>query len=209
MLTTMRRHGIRLALFAILATALTAIVHQLTTRTIARQAALQQQRLFDQVIAPGDYDNDLQRSCLLLRDPRLGDGAPHRLYLAQRQGQPIAALVEATAPDGYAGAIRLLVGADFSGKVVGVRVQEEHETRGLGETIEISISDWIDSFRNKVVHGEQDGAFRVKKDGGEFDQFTGATITPRAVVNAVRRTTLAIHDIRPHLASLPRCGESE
>lgn len=71
MLTTMRRHGIRLALFAILATALTAIVHQLTTRTIAHQAALQQQRLFDQVIAPDGYDNDLQRSCLLLRDPRL------------------------------------------------------------------------------------------------------------------------------------------
>lgn len=130
MLTTMRRHGIRLALFAILATALTAIVHQLTTRTIARQAALQQQRLFDQVIAPGDYDNDLQRSCLLLRDPRLGDGAPHRLYLAQRQGQPIAALVEATAPDGYAGAIRLLVGADFSGKVLGCGCKSSTKPRG-------------------------------------------------------------------------------
>ncbi|WP_416041834.1 electron transport complex subunit RsxG [Edwardsiella ictaluri] len=209
MLTTMRRHGIRLALFAILATALTAIVHQLTTRTIAHQAALQQQRLFDQVIAPDGYDNDLQRSCLLLRDPRLGDSSEHRLYLAQRQGQPIAALVETTAPDGYAGAIRLLVGADFSGKVLGVRVQEQHETPGLGDKIEIRISDWIDSFRNKVVHGAQDPAFRVKKDGGEFDQFTGATITPRAVVNAVRRTTLAIRDIRPHLASLPRCGESK
>ncbi|SPW34781.1 electron transport complex protein RnfG [Edwardsiella tarda] len=98
MLTTMRRHGIRLALFAVLATALTAVVHQLTSRTIAQQAARQQQQLFDQVIAPADYDNDLQGSCRLIRDARLGDDQPHRLYLAQRQGQPVAALVEATAP---------------------------------------------------------------------------------------------------------------
>ncbi|MGY0155881.1 electron transport complex subunit RsxG [Edwardsiella tarda] len=209
MLTTMRRHGIRLALFAVLATALTAVVHQLTSRTIAQQAARQQQQLFDQVIAPGDYDNDLQGSCRLIRDARLGDDQPHRLYLAQRQGQPVAALVEATAPDGYAGAIRLLVGTDFAGKVLGVRVIEQHETPGLGDKIERRVSDWIDSFRNKVVHGAADPMFRVKKDGGEFDQFTGATITPRAVVNAVRRSTLVIQDSRPQLASLPACGERE
>lgn len=209
MLITMRRHGIRLALFAILASALTAIVHQLTTRTIAHQAMQQQQQLFDQVIDPNSYDNDLQRSCLLVRDPRLGDNAPHRLYLAQRQGQPVAALVESSAPDGYAGTIRLLIGADFSANVLGVRVQEQHETPGLGDKIEIRISDWIDQFRNKVVRGADDPTFRVKKDGGEFDQFTGATITPRAVVNAVRRTTLVIHDIRPQLDSLPRCGDHQ
>lgn len=207
MLSTMRRHGATLAVFAALATGLTAVVNQLTHRTIAEQAALQQQRLFDQVISPTLYDNPLREACYLISDPRLGTAAPHRLYLASKAGEPVAALLESTAPDGYSGAIQLLVAADFHGKVLGVRVLEHHETPGLGDKIDIRISGWIDSLRDRVVEDENDPRWRVKKDGGEFDQFTGATITPRAVVNEVRRTAAFLRQQdAQQLTTLPHCG---
>ncbi|HIE5254938.1 TPA: electron transport complex subunit RsxG, partial [Serratia marcescens] len=137
------------------------------------------------------------------------DGAPHRLYLARKNGQPTAAALETTAPDGYSGAIKLLVGADFNGTVLGTRVIEHHETPGLGDKIELRISDWISFFSGKKIEGPDDKRWAVKKDGGMFDQFTGATITPRAVVNAVRRTALYMETLPPKLESLPACGASE
>lgn len=207
MLETMRRHGITLAIFAAITTGLTAIVNSLTKSTIAEQAALQHKSLLDQVIPPALYDNDIQNECYLVNADALGNNLPHRLYLARKNGQPVAAALESTAPDGYSGAIQLLVGADFSGKVLGVRVTEHHETPGLGDKIETRISDWINIFSGKTITSNHDRHWAVKKDGGEFDQFTGATITPRAVVNSVKRTALYLQTIPEHLSSLESCGE--
>ncbi|MBS9432130.1 electron transport complex subunit RsxG [Photorhabdus hainanensis] len=207
MLETMRRHGITLAIFAAITTGLTAIVNSLTKSTIAEQAALQHKSLLDQVIPPALYDNDIQNECYLVNADALGNNLPHRLYLARKNGQPVAAALESTAPDGYSGAIQLLVGADFSGKVLGVRVTEHHETPGLGDKIETRISDWINVFSGKIITSNHDRRWAVKKDGGEFDQFTGATITPRAVVNSVKRTALYLQTIPEHLSSLESCGE--
>ncbi|QXF33820.1 electron transport complex subunit RsxG [Photorhabdus luminescens] len=207
MLETMRRHGITLAIFAAITTGLTAIVNSLTKSTIAEQAALQHKSLLDQVIPPALYDNDIQNECYLVNADALGNNLPHRLYLARKNGQPVAAALESTAPDGYSGAIQLLVGADFSGKVLGVRVTEHHETPGLGDKIETRISDWINVFSGKTITSNHDRHWAVKKDGGKFDQFTGATITPRAVVNSVKRTALYLQTIPEHLSSLESCGE--
>ncbi|CAI2101240.1 electron transport complex subunit RsxG [Serratia ficaria] len=209
MLKSMRKHGTTLAVFAALTTGLTAVVNGLTQKTIAHQATLQQKALFDQVVPPEYYDNDMQVECFLVSDPALGNGAPHRLYLARKSGQPSAAALETTAPDGYSGAIQLLVGADFSGTVLGTRVIEHHETPGLGDKIELRISNWIAFFSGQKIEGPDDKRWAVKKDGGMFDQFTGATITPRAVVNAVRRTALYMETLPPKLESLPACGASE
>ncbi|MER2369833.1 MULTISPECIES: electron transport complex subunit RsxG [Photorhabdus] len=207
MLETMRRHGITLAIFAALTTGLTAVVNSLTKSTIAEQAALQHKSLLDQVIPPALYDNDIQNECYLVNADALGNNLPHRLYLARKNGHPVAAALESTAPDGYSGAIQLLVGADFSGKVLGVRVTEHHETPGLGDKIETRISNWINVFSGKTITSNHDQHWAVKKDGGEFDQFTGATITPRAVVNSVKRTALYLQTIPEHLSSLESCGE--
>lgn len=163
MLSTMRRHGTTLALFAVLATGLTAVVNELTKDTIAHQAELQQKQLFDQVLPAEMYNNELQHECYVVTDKRLGSTAPHHLYLARKDGVPVAAAVETTAPDGYSGAIQLLVAADFSGKVLGVRVLEHHETPGLGDKIDARISDWINRFRNQVVKGDNDPRWFVKK----------------------------------------------
>ncbi len=209
MLNTMKRHGITLALFAAGATGLTAVVSSLTETTIAHQAALQQKVLFDQVVPAEIYDNDMQAECYVVTDAALGNDAPHRVYLARKAGQPVAAAIETTAPDGYSGAIQLLVGADFHGNVLGSRVIEHHETPGLGDKIDIRISDWIAHFSGQHVAGEQDTRWAVKKDGGAFDQFTGATITPRAVVRAVKNTALYLETLPAKLDNLPVCGESQ
>jgi len=202
----MRKHGVTLALFAAGSTGLTAAIDQLTKTTIAEQAAIQQKALFDQVIPGDSYNNALQRSCFVVSDPALGKG-PHRVWIAKKDDQPVAAIVESTAPDGYSGAIQLLVGVDFSGTVLGVRVTEHHETPGLGDKIELRVTDWITHFTGKKIDGANDSHFAVKKDGGDFDQFTGATITPRAVVNAVKRTGLYATTLPEQLSRLPVCGE--
>ena len=208
MLETIRKNAVTLALFAVFTTGLTAVVNYVTKPTIAHQTALNQKNLLDQVVPVDLYDNQIQHECYLVTDPALGTTTPHHLYLARKGDTAVAAALETTAPDGYSGAIQMLVGADFHGKVLGVRVIEHHETPGLGDKIELRISDWINSFNGKVVHGADDKAFAVKKDGGEFDQFTGATITPRAVVNATKRAALLIETLSGKVSSLPECGDA-
>ena len=102
----------------------------MTKTTIAEQASLQQKALFDQVLPAERYNNALAQSCYLVTAPELGKGE-HRVYIAKQDDKPVAAVLEATAPDGYSGAIQLLVGADFNGTVLGTRVTEHHETPGL------------------------------------------------------------------------------
>ena len=206
MLKTIRKHGITLALFAAGSTGLTAAINQLTKSTIDEQATLQQKALFDQVLPTDRYNNNLRDSCYLVTAPALGKGM-HRVYIARHDERPVAAILEATAPDGYSGAIQLLVGVDFNGTVLGTRVTEHHETPGLGDKIELRLSDWITHFSGKTISAENDPHWAVKKDGGDFDQFTGATITPRAVVNAVKRAGLYAQTLPAQLPQLPACGE--
>ncbi|MDX6914865.1 electron transport complex subunit RsxG [Pectobacterium carotovorum] len=209
MITTMRRHATTLALFAAFTTAVTAVVNMLTEPTISHQAMLQQKMLLDQVVPAELYNSDIQKECYVVTNPALGSSAPHRVFIARQDGEPVAAALESTAPDGYSGAIRLLVGADFHGKVLGVRVTEHHETPGLGDKIEVRISDWITRFSGQTVQGEQDARWAVKKEGGMFDQFTGATITPRAVINSVKRSALYLQTLPSQINTLSACGENQ
>lgn len=206
MLTTIRKHGITLALFAAGATGTTAIINEMTKSTIDSQSARQQMALFDQVVPQESYNNDLLKSCYVVTAPALGKGS-HKLYIARKDDAPVAVVMEATAPDGYSGAIQLLVGADFKGTVLGTRVTGHKETPGLGDKIELRHGDWITRFAGKIIHGADDSHWAVKKDGGDFDQFTGATITPRAVVNAVKRAGLFAETLPPQLNELSPCEE--
>ncbi|MEC5318805.1 electron transport complex subunit RsxG [Brenneria populi subsp. brevivirga] len=209
MLTTMRRHATTLALFAAGTTALTAVVNRLTEPTIAHQTALEQKKLLDQVIPAEIYDNALQQECYTVTNTALGSASAHRVFIARKAGVPVAAAVESTAPDGYSGAIDILIGADFNGNVLGARVTEHHETPGLGDKIDVRISDWITHFSGQRVQNAADARWAVKKEGGAFDQFTGATITPRAVINSIKRSALYLETLPAQLSSLPACGESQ
>ena len=118
----------------------------------------------------------------------LGTAKPVTVYRARKDGKPVAAILTPVAPDGYNGEIRLLVAIRTDGRLLGVRVVSDRETPGLGDNIHLSRTDWIKSFDNKSLDDPGGLGWRVEKDGGIFDQFTGATITPRAVVKAVHNT---------------------
>ena len=131
----------------------------------------------------------------------LGLSEGDEMHIALRAGQPIAAIVPSISNSGYGGAIQLLVGIDFTGRIIAVRVISHRETVGLGDKIEIAKSDWIEVFSKRSLSDPAAKYWAVKADGGIYDQFTGATITPRAVVNQVAATLQFFADERAALAA--------
>ncbi|MFC0444606.1 electron transport complex subunit RsxG [Pseudidiomarina halophila] len=184
---SMQRNGLILAAFAVVATLLVMLTARLTAEPIAREQQRELLQVLNQLIPPQAHDNDLYASCRLIDDPALA-ASPTPMYLATQNGEPTAAAFEVVAPNGYSGGIRLLVAINWDNTVAGVRTLKHQETPGLGDKIERRKSDWITSFNGMTVTGPDDQRWAVQRDGGVFDQFTGATITPRAVVQAVART---------------------
>ncbi|MDD3528450.1 MAG: electron transport complex subunit RsxG [Gallionellaceae bacterium] len=175
--------------FAMFGAALLSGTFQLTRPAIEQSERAAKMKLIAQVLPPDGFDNDLIRAARPLpADPLLGLRHPGEAYLAMRHGQPVAVVLEAAAPDGYSGEIRFLVGIRPDGTVAGVRVTSHHETPGLGDYIEIGKSPWVRVFDGKSLADPQPVNWKVRKDGGLFDYMAGATITPRALVKAVRRT---------------------
>lgn len=174
--------------FAVLGTGLVAVTHVTTRDNIAEQ---QRQALLDslnEIVPAQRYDNDLARDTRQLDAPQLVRNGPATAYFARRDGQVVAVVLSAVAPDGYSGKIALLVGIYRDGSVAGVRATRHRETPGLGDAIEVDKSDWIRQFEGRSLGQPARPEWAVKKDGGEFDQLTGATITPRAVIAAVARS---------------------
>ena len=182
------RYGILLGFVALLCTAISAGIFFLTKDKIDAVMAAQQRELLLQVIPQDYFNNNLLESAVIPQDKNL-EGI-QKIYFAKKDGNISAYAYETTAPDGYSGDIRLLVGLDPKGEVLGVRVIEHHETPGLGDKIELRISNWILNFTNQSINEHNLNEWAVKKDGGKFDQFSGATITPRAVVNQTKRSAL-------------------
>jgi electron transport complex protein RnfG len=186
----MTKNGLTLALFAVITTGLIALTYYNTKDQIRAQQQQKLLRILNAVVDKNSHTNDIQLDCALVTSAEyLGSGQQKQhVYRALDKEQPVAVAIETTAPDGYNGKIQLVVGLTGEGTVSGVRVLEHKETPGLGDKIELRISDWILSFNNLAFNDETSGNWAVKKDGGQFDQFTGATITPRAVVKAVKRS---------------------
>lgn len=182
------RYGILLGFVALLCTAISAGIFFLTKDKIDAVIAAQQRELLLQVIPQYYFNNNLLESAVIPQDKNLL--GIQKIYFAKKDGNVSAYAYETTAPDGYSGDIRLLVGLDPKGEVLGVRVIEHHETPGLGDKIERRISNWILGFTNQPINEHNLSEWAVKKDGGKFDQFSGATITPRAVVNQTKRSAL-------------------
>lgn len=188
---TMTKNGLILAVFAIVTTGLIALTYFGTKDQIALQQQQKLLSILNAVIDKSTYDNAIQFDCALVTSAELlGTDEPQHIYRATKLGQGVAAAIETTAPDGYSGKIHLVVGVISteagSAKVTGVRILEHKETPGLGDKIDLRISNWVLDFDNEVYSADIATNWAVKKDGGQFDQFTGATITPRAVVGAVK-----------------------
>ncbi|BGI50907.1 MAG: electron transport complex subunit RsxG [Arsenophonus endosymbiont of Ceratovacuna japonica] len=207
MLKFIKYHSLILTIFASVFTGLTAIVYNITKNDINNQMINQKQKLFDQIITHSLYDNNLFKECYLINKNKiLGNLKPYFLYIAKKLGKPIAAIIESSTPNGYSGTIKLLVAADFHGKVLGVRIIEHHETPGLGDKIDIRISNWINIFSGKKIDLKHKQNWSLKKDGGDFDQFTGATITTKAIINATKNITLFIQTIPQKLSNYQTCS---
>ena len=183
---SMLRNSLVLGLFAIVTVGLVAFTQQSTAERIAQAERQARIDALAQILPAGSYDNALLDSQRELRHALLGP-RPVAAWIATREGQPSAVILQATAPDGYSGAIQLLIGVHADGRLSGVRAIGHRETPGLGDKIELAKSRWILGFDGKSLQQPGESGWAVKKDGGQFDQFAGATITPRAVVKAVHQ----------------------
>lgn len=185
---------------ALLAVGLLETMERLTAPRI--EAARQRHALAQLavVLPPALYDNNPLTDTVQVVAPQwLGSTQPLQVRRARRGDAETALVLEAVAPDGYAGPIRLVLGVKADGEILAVRILEHRETPGLGDPIEAERSDWIQRFSSLALGRPPLPAWRVQRDGGEFDQFAGATVTPRAVVGAVRR---ALQFIDKHAAEL-------
>lgn len=200
----MIKNGFLLALFALICTVLVAAVNQQTVDKIKQQEQQELMRVLHQLIPDEMHDNELTAQCTLLLDKdALGTDSPMPAYIATRAGKPVAIAIEAIAPDGYNGNIKLIVGIKTTGEVLGVRTLAHQETPGLGDKIDLRKSNWVSQFVGKVLGSADDKQWLVKKDGGDFDQFTGATITPRAYVKAVKNAVWYFNNNQAQIFSLP------
>ncbi|MGR9051903.1 MAG: electron transport complex subunit RsxG [Gammaproteobacteria bacterium] len=175
-----------LAGFALMASALLGLADINTRDVIQLRLEEDLRASLAEVVPDGLYDNNLLEDTVYIdsKDDKLGADQT-QVYLGRKGGKVNALSFRIVAPGGYSGPINLIMGLDKDGKVLGVRVIAHAETPGLGDKIEKSKSNWILNFEGRSLQNLTIEQWAVKKDGGIFDQFSGATITPRAVVKAV------------------------
>jgi len=192
----MRKSGLLLALFAFIGVLFVSVSHLLTKEKIVENQRLLLQQKWNEVLDVSRYDNDLNEDYKIISAEAFDLPYDSSVYLAKsKSGEPIAAIFRVTTLQGYSGRITLLVGVNYKDKhVTGVRVVEHKETPGLGDKVEVKKSDWILGFKGKFLAEPSVKSWAVKKDGGEFDQFTGATITPRAIVELVEHVLMYAHE---------------
>ena len=181
--------GTILAALAAICTFLVAVTHSVTAPRIAANEQAFLERSLAPVLEGISYEGALSESTIIIEPPHdLPGNGRVTIYRVYAGGGPVAALFVVTARDGFSGPIRLLVGVDADGTVTGVRVLEHRETPGLGDLIEADKSDWILQFSGRSLTDPPASAWAIKRDGGEFDQLTGASITPRSVIGAIKET---------------------
>ena len=186
------RTAVVLLLFVVVFTAALASAYLWTRSSILASAAEEKMKLIGEVLPRDRYDNDLLADTLVLPPtPALGLAESSTVYRARKAGQPAALVLEAVAPDGYSGKIRLVVAIHADGSVSGVRVIAHKETPGLGDYIEPKkdrkrARPWITQFEGRSLANPAERGWKVRKDGGEFDANAGATVTPRAIIKAVK-----------------------
>ncbi|MEP9317680.1 electron transport complex subunit RsxG [Pseudomonas sp. LABIM340] len=194
------KNALALGLLAVVAAGVVATVHQFTAQRIDTAQREARGRTLLELLPAGSYDNHPLETEVSAFDPKLlGRDEPAPAYLARLRGQTTAVVLQPVARDGYGGSIQLLVAVTAQGRLLGVRVVAHHETPGQGDRIELGKSDWLHGFDGRSLSDPAEAGWKVKKDGGQFDQFAGATVTPRAVVKA---THLALQYFDAHKSEL-------
>ena len=184
--------GFILGAFAVAGVGLVSITHALTNDRIAANERAATLRKVASILPTGRMDNDPLQDQIEVSSPDLLGSETTRVFRIRGDGEPLAVVLDPVAPDGYSGPIRLLVSVLADGTLGGVRVLSHRETPGLGDRIEIAKSDWMLGFDGKSLANPPLAEWKVKRDGGRFDQFAGATITPRAIVRRIKNTLLYV-----------------
>lgn len=183
------KSGVTLAVIAAFCTAIVALTWQLTAERIEANKKEWLERSLQPALAGLFFDSPVTESMLTIPPPHELPGSEaaiiYRVYAGEH---PVAALFVVSARDGYAGPIRLLIGVAMDGAVTGVRVLEHRETPGLGDRIDIMKSDWVLQFDGHSLRDPEPARWAIKGDGGDFDQLSGASVSPRAIINAIRQT---------------------
>ena len=183
------RNSMLLAVFAVCTTVLISGTYLLTKDRIAAEKRRAEERALLEIVPRDRHDNSMLDDVITVGPAAAGLklADEKRIYLAKQDGAVVTAIIPATAPDGYTGEIDLVVGVNADGSIAGVRVLSHRETPGLGDKVDLKKSDWVLGFDGRALDNPGPAGWAVKKDKGVFDQFTGATITPRAVVAATLR----------------------
>lgn len=183
------KSGATLAIIAAVCTTLVAITWQLTDERIEQNEKDWLERSLTPALSGLFFDGNVTESMITIPPPHdLPGSAAAIVYRVYAQQQPVAALFVVSARDGYAGPIRLLIGVSMDGSITGVRVLEHRETPGLGDRVESTKSDWVFQFDGRSLRDPEIDQWKIKVDGGEFDQLSGASVTPRSIVKAIKET---------------------
>ncbi|MEP1469914.1 MAG: electron transport complex subunit RsxG [Halieaceae bacterium] len=183
------RNSVLLALFAVVTTLLISGTFLQTKDRIALEQRKAEEKALLQIVPRERHDNSMLDDTIAVsaEAPGLGLEDDKQIYIARKGADAIAVIIPVTAPDGYSGGIDMIVGVNADGTIAGVRALRHKETPGLGDKVDLNKADWILGFNGRSLNNPALAGWAVKKDKGEFDQFTGATITPRAVVAATLR----------------------
>ena len=204
------KSSITLAVIAAVCTALVAVTWRLTHERIAANEQAWLEQSLQPALSGLFFDSGVSESRVTIPSPHglpgSEDAVIYRIYSGDT---PVAALFVVSARDGYAGAIRLLVGIDINGVVTGVHVLAHRETPGLGDRIESTKSDWVTQFGGRSLSDPQASGWKIKRDGGEFDQLTGASVTPRAIVKAIKETLSYFDANRDGVFAAPADSQDE
>jgi len=192
------KNGFMLFAFALTMAAILAFTYEGTKGDIAASERRAAKRALLEIIPQSRIDNDILTDTIILpkairKQLSMAEG-DNVVYVGRKNQQVVAVIIPATAPDGYSGDIKLLAGVNANGTIAGVRVLAHKETPGLGDKIDLRKNNWITSFNGRSLNNPTSSRWKVKKDNGEFDQFTGATITPRAVVHRVHQVLNVVND---------------
>ncbi len=186
-LTSISKNSLLLGTFAIITTAVIATTHVVTKDRIRIQQRNLEKKVLREILPSNIYSNDLiadKKQVPNFKSLNLDE--TDFMYIAKQQQQINAVVLPVIAPNGYSGSIKILVSIDHSGKILAARAITHQETPGLGDKIDQKKSDWILQFNEKTLASR----WNVKKDQGDFDQLTGATITSRAVIKAIHQALI-------------------
>jgi electron transport complex protein RnfG len=202
--------GITLAMIAAICTTLVAATYQLTAERIAANEQAWLERSLEPALSGVFFEGSVTESKLVISPPHDLPGSDVAIvYRVFAEGEPVAALFAVTARDGYTGPIRILVGVGIDGVVTGVRIVQHRETPGLGDRIDQSRSDWVYQFDGRALGNPVETRWLLAVDGGEFDQLTGASVTPRAVVKAIKETLLFFAANRDEIFAMQASGDEQ